>query len=44
MQDTGGLTAATAGMWASIMREESVCGQAGQAFGSVCPGFLCFAE
>lgn len=32
---------ATAGVWAlSIVREEGVCGLAGQAFQSVCPGFL----
>lgn len=44
MQDSGGLTVATAGMWASIMMmEESVCGLAGQASGSVCPGFFFFA-
>lgn len=43
MQDSGGLTVATAGMWASIMMmEESVCGLAGQASGSVCPGFFFF--
>lgn len=43
MQDSGGLTVATAGMWASIMMmEESVSGLAGQASGSVCPGFFFF--
>lgn len=39
-----GLAVATVGMWASIMRKDSVCGLAGQAFGSWCPGFLCFIK